>query len=94
MKKGIFIILFVIELFVALIMMGWMFADIGAVIYLIVLAVFAAVLSPLFKKLKKETDEDKKRKIRRKIVLILFVPSAIALVLVAVLLVNLITYYS
>ena len=94
MKKGIFIVLFVVELFMALIMMGWMFADIGAVIYLIVLTAFAAVLYPLFKKLKKETDEDKKRKIRRKILLILFAPSAIALAFVAILLVNLITYYS
>ena len=35
MKKSIFIILFIIELLMALIMTAWMFADVGAVIYLI-----------------------------------------------------------
>lgn len=94
MKKGIFIVLFIIELFMALIMTAWMFADLGAIIYIISLAVFAVVLYPLFKKLKKETDEDKKKKIRRKILLILIAPTAIALAVIVVLVANLIIYYS
>lgn len=94
MKKSIFVVLFIIELFMALIMTGWMFADVGAAVYLIALAVFAVVLYPLFKKLKKETDEDKKKKIRCKTLLILLTPTAIALALIVVLVANLIIYYS
>ena len=94
MKKGIFIVLFIIELFMALIMTAWMFSDLGAIIYIIALAIFAAVLSPFFKKLKKDTDEDKKKKIRRRILLILFAPTAIAFILIVVLVANLIIYYS
>ena len=94
MKKDIFIILFVVELFTALIMTAWMFSDFGAVIYIIASAVFAVVLYPFFKKLKNETDEDKKKKIRCKILLVLIAPVAIALAVIVILVTNLIIYYS
>ena len=94
MKKDMFILLFIIEFFVALVMMGLMFSDLGAVIYLIASAVFAVVLSPFFIKLKRETEEAKKQKLRRNILILLFVPTLVALAVVAYVVVALMIYFS
>ena len=93
MKKNTFIVVMVVEGLVALISMGLLFSDVGAVIYLIALAVFAAVLAPFFIRLRKEPDEAKKRKIRRNMVLVLLIPIAIAAVAVVAVVVSLMLYF-
>ena len=94
MKKETFIAVMTTEGIVALVSMGLLFSDVGAVIYLIALAVFAAVLAPFFIRLRKEPDEMKKRKIRRNMVLVLLIPIAIAAVAVAVVVVSLMLYFA
>ena len=93
MKKETFIAVMTTEGIVALVSMGLLFSDVGAVIYLIALAVFAAVLAPFFIRLRKEPDEAKKRKIRRNMVLVLLIPIAIAAVAVVAVVVSLMLYF-
>ena len=88
MNRNTFVLTMIFETFFALAAMGLLFSDMGAVIYLISAVVFGVVLAPFFIRLKKETDERKKMKIRRNITLILLVPivaglAAIALVVIA-----------
>ena len=80
MKKQPFIVLFIIEAFLALISVGLLLSDLGAVCYLIAIAVFTPILTPFFIKLKKTEDEDKKCKIRRNILLIPLIPIALAII--------------
>lgn len=47
MKKDTFIVLMVIEGFFALIAMGLLFSDMGAIIYLYAAVAFSGVLAPL-----------------------------------------------
>ena len=94
MKKETFIAVMITEGIVALVSMGLLFSDVGAVIYLIALAVFAAVLAPFFIRLRKEADEEKKRKIRRNMALVLLIPIAVAAVAVAVVVISLMIYYA
>ena len=94
MKKDTFIAVMITETLVALVSMGLLFSDMGAVIYLIALAVFAAVLAPFFIRLRKEADEAKKRKIRRNMALVLLIPIAVAAVAVAVVVISLMIYYA
>lgn len=94
MKKDTFIAVMITESIVALVSMGLLFSDMGAVIYLIALAVFAAVLAPFFIRLRKEADEEKKRKIRRNMALVLLIPIAVAAVAVAVVVISLMIYYA
>lgn len=94
MKKETFIAVMTTEGIVALVSMGLLFSDVGAVIYLIALAVFAAVLAPFFIRLRKEADEEKKRKIRRNMALVLLIPIAVAAVAVAVVVISLMIYYA
>jgi tellurite resistance protein TehA-like permease len=94
MKKETFIAVMITEGIVALVSMGLLFSDVGAVIYLIALAVFAAVLAPFFIRLRKEPDEAKKRKIRRNMALVLLIPIAVAAVAVAVVVISLMIYYA
>ena len=84
MKKETFIVVMIVELLVALIAMGRLFSDVGALIYPISLAIFAAVLAPFFIRLKKEPDEEKRRKIRRNMALVLVVPIAVAIIAIVV----------
>ena len=86
MKKETFIVVMIVELLVALIAMGLLFSDVGALIYPISLAIFAAVLAPFFIRLKKEPDEEKRRKIRRNMVLVMLLPifAAIATIVLVV----------
>lgn len=94
MKKTPFIILLSIELFADLIAMGLMFSDVGALIYLIAAVIFAAVLVPFFVCLKSETDELKKRKIRRNMLLIMLIPAVVAIVIVIAVVAAMLVYFS
>ena len=62
MKKDIFIVVMIIEGLAALVLMGLLFSDVGAVIYLIALAVFAAVLAPFYIRLRRGSDQAKKER--------------------------------
>ena len=62
MKQNTCIGVMVIESTFALISMGLLFSDIGAVIYPISLLIFAAVLAPFYIRLREESDEAKKKK--------------------------------
>jgi 4-hydroxybenzoate polyprenyltransferase len=94
MKKETFIAVMITEGIVALVSMGLLFSVVGAVIYLIALAVFAAVLAPFFIRLRKEPDEAKKRKIRRNMALVLLIPIVVAAVAVAVVVISLMLYFA
>ena len=94
MKKDTFIAVMITETLVALVSMGLLFSDMGAVIYLIALAVFAAVLAPFFVRLNKESDEEKKRKIRRNMTLILLIPIVAAVVAIAIVVIGLMLYFA
>ena len=93
MTKDMFIFLMALTTIVALLAMGLLFSDVGALIYPISLALFAAVQTPFFIRLKKEEDETKKRKIRRNMVLIMLLPIAAALVAIVVVVGMLAAYY-
>ena len=82
MKKDTFIIVIVAEVLAALISMGLLFSDVGAMIYPISLAIFAAVLAPFCLWMKK-AEEAKKRKIRRWMVLIMSIPIVVAIAAIA-----------
>ena len=74
-------------------MMGWMFADFGALIYLVSSVVLIAIMSLFFNYLKKETDEKKRKKIRRQLLLAMLVPTVVGLGLAAFVVISLMTYY-
>ena len=57
MTKDMFTFLMGVTTIIALIAMGLLFSDVGALIYPISLALFAAVQAPFFIRLKKEQDE-------------------------------------
>ena len=78
----------------ALVSMGLLFSDMGAIIYLFAAVVFAAVLAPFAIRLKKEPDEAKKRKIRRNMALVLLIPIVIAAVAVALVVAALMILYT
>ena len=84
MKRNTFIIVMVAEVLAALVSMGLMFSDVGALIYPISLAIFAAVLAPFYLRLKKTADEEKKRKIRRNMALVMLLPIVAAVVAIVV----------
>ena len=92
MKKIPFVILMVIELLAALPAAGMLFADLGAVIYLIAILVYAAVLAPFFVRLKKTAEEEKKKKIRRNILLIPLIPIGVAIAMMVIVIVSLFLY--
>ena len=93
MKKASFILLFTLELIWAMIAMGLLMSDLGAICYLIAAVIFAVVLTPFFIKLKKTEDEEKKGKIRRNILLLLLIPIIFALGSIIAVLVALFTYF-
>ena len=89
MQKDTFVVVFITEIVAALVSMGLLFSDVGALIYPISLAIFAAVLAPFYLRLKRVEDEAKKRKIRRNMALILLVPIAAALIVVTLVIIAL-----
>ena len=93
MKKASFVLLFTLELIWAMIAMGLLMSDLGAICYLIAAVIFTVVLTPFFIKLKKTDDEVKKGKIRRNILLLLLIPILFALGSIISVLVALFTYF-
>lgn len=93
MKKSSFTILFIVEIIAGLLAFGLLLSDLGGLSYLIGIAVFAVVLLPFFARLKKETDESRKAKIRRNILLVMLTPMVIALIAIAYVVVGLVIYF-
>ena len=94
MNRNNFVFLMMIESFFALISMGLLFSDVGALIYPISLAIFAAVLAPFCILLRKQADESKKRKLRLWMALLLLIPIVVAIVAVAILVIALMLYFA
>lgn len=93
MKKETFLFLLITELIVAMLAMGLLMSDLGALCYLVAAAIFAVVLTPFFRKLKKTEDEAQKAKIRRNILLVMTIPIVIALAAVITVVVALMMYF-
>ena len=93
MKKTPFIVLLVFEIIAGLISIGLLLSDLGIGSYLIAAAIFAAVLYPFFRLLKQENDESKKAKIRRNMLLVMLIPTVIAIIAIIYVSVLLITYF-
>jgi hypothetical protein len=89
-----FLFAMVIECLLALISMGLLFSDVGALIYPISLALFAAVLAPFYLRLRKTEEEAKKRKIRRNMALVLLLPIVAAEAAVILVVIALMTLYA
>ena len=88
MAKTTFAVLMVVETLAALISMGLLFSDVGAMIYPISIAIFAAVLAPFYLWMRK-AEEAKKRKIRLWMVLIMSIPIVVAVATVVMLVIAL-----
>ena len=93
MAKMTFAVLMVVETMAALISMGLLFSDVGAMIYPISLAIFAAVLAPFYLWMKK-AEEAKKRKIRLWMVLIMSIPIVAGLIAIALVVIALFMLYA
>ena len=94
MKHNTFAVVMIVEGIFALISMGLLFSDVGALIYPISLAIFAAVLAPFCILLRKQADESKKRKLRLWMALLLLIPIVVAIVAVAILVIALMLYFA
>lgn len=94
MTKSTFIALMIVETLVALVSMGLLFSDVGALIYPISLAIFAVVLAPFYLWLKKTDEEAKKRKIRLWMVLIMLLPIVAAMIAVVYVVTILMLYFA
>ena len=94
MKKGTFIPVMIAEVLADLISMGLLFSDVGALIYPISLAIFAAVLAPFYLCMKKATEETKKRKLRLWMVLIMLLPMLAAVAAIGYVVFALVLYYA
>ena len=93
MKKEIFVPVMIAEVLADLLSMGLLFSDVGALIYPISLALFAAVLAPFYLCMKKATEESKKRKLRLWMVLIMLLPMVAAVVTIGTVIYALLLYY-
>ena len=93
MKKSSFTILFFIEIIAGLIAGGFLLSDLGAVSYLVGIAIFAVVLFPFFVRLKKADAESKKAKIRRNMLFVMLIPSIIAIIAIAYVVVALLIHF-
>ena len=94
MKKDTFVVVMIIEGLAALVSMGLLFSDVGALIYPISLAIFAAVLAPFYLGLKRAEEEAKKRKIRLWMAMIMLIPIVVAIVAVVLVVTALMLLYS
>ena len=92
MAKTTFVILMVVETLVALVSMGLLFSDVGAMIYPISLAIFAAVQAPFYLLMKK-AEEAKKRKLRLWMVLIMSIPIVVAIAAVVMVVIALMSMF-
>ena len=93
MNRNTFVCLMIVESFFALVSMGLLFSDVGALIYPISLAIFAAVLAPFYLWLKKTDEEAKKRKIRLWMALIMLLPVVAAMITVLYVVTVLMLYF-
>ena len=94
MNRNTFVFLMIFEGFFALAAMGLLFSDVGALIYPISLAIFAAVLAPFYLALKKTEEEAKKRKLRLCMVLLMLIPIVTAAAAIGYVVVALMMYYA
>ena len=94
MNRNTFVFLMIFEGFFALAAMGLLFSDVGALIYPISLAIFAAVLAPFCLALKKTEEEAKKRKLRLCMVLLMLIPIVTAAAAIGYVVVALMMYYA
>ena len=94
MKKETFIPVMIAEVLADLVSMGLLFSDVGALIYPISLALFAAVLAPFYLRMKKEPEEVKKRKLRLWMVLIMLIPMLAAVAAIGYVVFALFLYFS
>ena len=94
MKKETFIPVMIAEVLADLVSMGLLFSEIGALIYPISLALFAAVLAPFYLRMKKEPEEAKKRKLRLWMVLIMLIPMLVAVAAIGYVVFALFLYFS
>ena len=94
MKKETFIPVMIAEVLADLVSMGLLFSDVGALIYPISLAIFAAVLAPFYLRMKKDPEEAKKRKLRLWRVLIMLIPMLVAVEAIGYVVFALFLYFS
>ena len=94
MRKDSFILLFTVELLLAMACMGLLMSNLQEFSYLIAIAIFAAVLSPFFIKLKKTAEEEKKQTVRRNILLVLLIPITIAFAVIFAVIIALMTMFA
>ena len=93
MKGSTFKTFFTVEVIVALIAMGLMFSDLGAIVYVLSAILFAAVLVPLLVAIKRADSEAKKKRLRLIIVLLTGIPIVVAVALIICVVVALLLYF-
>ena len=81
MKKALYLILLLAELFVGFLMVWLVWVNIGWLPCVITIAVWAALLVWQIVKLKKNSDAAEARKIKRNIALIMLIPSTLYIVM-------------
>ena len=81
MKKALYLILLLAELFVGFLMVSLVWVNIGWLPCVITLALWAVLLVWQIVTLKKNSDAEKARKIKRNIALIMLIPSTLYIVM-------------
>ena len=81
MKKALYLILLLAELFVGFLMVSLVWVNIGWLPCVITLALWAVLLVWQIVTLKKNSDAEKARKIKRNIALIMLIPSTLYVVM-------------
>ena len=93
MKKIQFIILLILEIITGLIGIGLLLSNLGIFGYLLGILIFIAILYPFYRRIKKENDEAEKEKIRRKALLVMLIPTALAILAIMYVVISLIIYF-
>ena len=93
MKKIQFIILLILEIITGLIGIGILLSNLGIFSYLLGILIFIAILYPFYRRIKKENDEAEKEKIRRKALLVMLIPTALAILAIMYVVISLIIYF-
>ena len=93
MKKIQFIILLILEIITGLIGIGLLLSNLGIFGYLLGILIFIAILYPFYSRIKKENDEAEKEKIRRKALLVMLIPTALAILAIMYVVISLIIYF-
>ena len=89
MKKALYLILLLAELFIGFLMVSLVWVNIGWLPCVITLALWAVLLVWQIVTLKKNSDAEKARKIKRNIALIMLIPSTLYVVMLLWLIVTL-----